>query len=97
MHAAAALGLPQLEQGAGFDLADALPGEVQVFADLGEGLSGVVLQAEAQADDLGLAAAELFEQSFEVVVELCLGRGPPGCPGRPSAAPASGSCESPLR
>ena len=46
---------------------------MQVFADLGEGAGGVVLQAEALADHGGLPLAELLKQRLQIIVELLAG------------------------
>src|SRR5207253_1673 len=52
----------ELRHGPGFDLADALPGEVEVFADLFEGAGLAAVEAEAEAEDLPLTLVERPEQ-----------------------------------
>ena len=62
--------LAQLEQGAGLDLADPFAGDAHLLADFREGAGRVVFEAEAQADDAGLAAAELFQQGHQIGAQL---------------------------
>ena len=56
-----AAGVAQFAQGLGFDLADTLAGDVELFADLFEGVVGVHADAETHAQDLGLAGGQAFE------------------------------------
>jgi hypothetical protein len=56
--AGVAAGVAQLGHGAGFDLADALAGEVEVLTDLFEGAGLAAVEAEAEAQDLALALVE---------------------------------------
>jgi hypothetical protein len=51
----------QLAQGLGFDLADALAGDVELLADFFERVIGVHVDAEAHAQYLGLAGREAGE------------------------------------
>ena len=53
--------MPQLPQGLGLDLADAFAGDVELLADLFQGVVGVHVDAEAHAQDLGLAGGEAGE------------------------------------
>src|SRR5690348_6941925 len=57
----AARGMPQLAQGLGFDLADALAGDVELLADLFQRVVGVHVNAEAHAQHLGFARREACE------------------------------------
>src|SRR5579859_7809324 len=58
--ARAAIGrrVAQLGHGPGFDLADALPSQAEVFADLVEGAGLTPVETEAQSQDLPLALVE---------------------------------------
>src|SRR5690554_994219 len=53
-----AAGVAQLAQRLGLDLADPLAGDVELLADLLEGVVGVHVDAEAHAQHLGLARSE---------------------------------------
>ena len=50
--------MAELAQGFGLDLADPLPGHVELLAHLLQGVGSAVLQAEAQAQDLALPGAQ---------------------------------------
>src|SRR5438309_8750239 len=52
----------ELGHGPGFDLADALPGQVEVLADLFEGAGLASVEAETEAQDLALALVERAEE-----------------------------------
>src|SRR6185312_5334612 len=52
LEALAARGMPQLAQGLGLDLADALARDLEVLAHLLEGVVGLLADAEAHAQDL---------------------------------------------
>src|SRR3546814_14701077 len=52
----------ELRHGTGFDLADALAGEVEVLPDLFEGAGLATVEAEAQLQDLALAVVEGGEE-----------------------------------
>ena len=54
--------MTQLAQRLGLDLADALAGDGEGAAHLLEGVLGVVAEAEAHADDAGLALGELVQE-----------------------------------
>src|SRR5205823_4802344 len=58
---------PQLVLRARFDLPDAFAREVQTIADLLERARLVVLEPEAEADDLALLAVEIRERCCELV------------------------------
>ena len=57
----------QLAHRPGLDLADALPGEVEVLADLLEGPRLAAVEAEAQLQDLPLALVERGQQAGDLV------------------------------
>jgi hypothetical protein len=52
------VGVAELAEGAGFDLADALAGEAEALADLFEGVDVTVSEAEAHLENEALAAVE---------------------------------------
>src|SRR4051794_27827101 len=58
LEALGAGGVAQLAQGLGFDLADALAGDLEVLADLLERVIRLLADAEAHAQDLLLARRE---------------------------------------
>ena len=55
---ARARGVAELAQGLGFDLADALAGDLEALPDLFQRVFGAVFQAEAHLDDALLARGE---------------------------------------
>src|SRR5207245_11179447 len=68
-------GVPQLRQGLGLDLADALAGDAELLADLLEGASLAVVEPETHAHDLLLAIGELVESLGDRLVEEGTGGG----------------------
>ena len=65
--AGVARGVPQLRHGTGFDLANALAGEVEVLADLFERARLATVETEAQLEDLAFALVERGEQAGDLV------------------------------
>src|SRR3546814_19173854 len=57
----------ELRHGTGFDLADALAGEVEVLPDLFEGAGLATVEAEAQLKDLALAVVEGGEEPVDLL------------------------------
>src|SRR5581483_12191075 len=72
--AGVAAGVAQLGHGAGFDLADALAGEIEVLTDLFEGAGLAAVEAEAEAQDLALALVKRTEQPADLVGQQRRGR-----------------------
>ena len=62
--------MPQLAQGFGFDLADALSGYLEALADLFQRVLGAVFQAEAHLDDPLLARRERAQNLRGVLLEV---------------------------
>src|SRR5262249_52670904 len=65
-----ARGVPQLPQGLGLDLADALAGHVEGPADLLEGVLGAVSDAEAHFQDLLLAGSQRLQHAPRLILEV---------------------------
>ena len=59
----------QLRHGAGLDLADALPGQVEVLADLFERAGLAAVEAEPELQDLALTVVEGGEQPVDLIGE----------------------------
>src|SRR5580698_661702 len=78
LELAAAAGVTELAEGLGFDLADALAGDLEGLADLFEGVFAAVLEAEAHLDDTLLAGSERAQDLRGVLLEVdrddCVGR-----------------------
>ena len=66
----------QLAHRPGLDLADALPGEVEVLADLFERARLAAVETEAQREDLALTLVERGEQLLDLVGQQRGGRRP---------------------
>src|SRR5688500_12214675 len=66
-------GVAELGHGPGLDLADALPGEVELVAHLLQRAGLAPVEAEAQAQDLALALAQGGQQAGQLVGQQCLG------------------------
>ena len=60
----AAGGVTQLAQGLGFDLADALAGNIELFAHFFQRVVGVHVDAETHTQHFGFARGEAFEHIF---------------------------------
>src|SRR6185369_3725372 len=65
--AGVARGVTQLRHGPGFDLADPLPGQVEVLPHLFEGAGLAPVQAETQLEDLPLTLVERREQAGDLL------------------------------
>jgi hypothetical protein len=80
----AAARVAQLAERLGLDLADALAGDLEVLADLFEGVVALLADAEAHAQDLLLARRERLEHAAglvgEVHVDDRVGARPRSCP-----------------
>ena len=61
--------MAKLAQRLGLDLADALPGDVELLAHLLEGAGTPVLEAEAQLEHATLAPGERVEHRFHLLLE----------------------------
>ena len=59
-----------LAEGFGFDLADALAADAELFADLAEGALVAAVQAEAQPQHLPLARVQLVERRLEPLRQI---------------------------
>ena len=70
LQLAAAAGVAQLAQGLGFDLADALAGDLEALADLFEGVLGAVFEAEAHLDDALFARGQGAQHLRGVLLEV---------------------------
>ena len=70
LELAAALRVAQLAQGLGFDLADALAGDLEALADFFEGVLGAVFEAEAHLDDALFARRERAQNLRGVLLEV---------------------------
>src|SRR5690606_6475424 len=71
----AAVGVAELGQGLGLDLADALPGHPELLADLLEGAGLAVVEPEPQAHHRLLPLVELVEGVDDGPVEHAAGGG----------------------
>ncbi len=69
----AADGVLKLADGFGFDLADALAGDLEDAADFFEGVGVAVADAVAELDDLALAVGQRLEHLLDFVLEHLLG------------------------
>ena len=63
-------GVTQLAQGLGFDLADALAGDLEGLADLFERVLGAVFEAEAHLDDALFARSQGAEDLRGVLLQV---------------------------
>src|ERR1035438_2364649 len=70
LQLAAAAGMPQLAQRLGFDLADAVSGDLEALADFFQRVLGAVFQAEAHLDDPLLARRERAQNLRGVLLEV---------------------------
>ena len=59
--------MAELRHRSSLDLADALPGEVEVLADLFEGAGLATVEAEAELEDLALAVVERGEEPVDLL------------------------------
>ena len=75
--------MAQLAQGLGFDLADALAGDLEGLADFLEGVLGAVLEAEAHLDDALFARRQGAENLRGVLLEVDADDRVAGGDGRP--------------
>ena len=66
----AAHGMPELAQGLGLDLANALTRDVKELADLFQSMVGLLTQAEALAQHLLLARGEVGKHLADLLAEL---------------------------
>ncbi len=62
--------MAELAQGLGFDLADALAGDLEALADLFQRVLGAVFEAEAHLDDALLARGEGAQNLRGVLLEV---------------------------
>src|SRR4030067_15102 len=67
---AAAARVLELAQGLGLDLADALAGDLELLADLLEGVLVAVAQAEAHLEDPALAVRQRFQGLLDLLLEV---------------------------
>ena len=70
LQLAAAAGVTQLAEGLGFDLADALAGDLEGLADLFERVLGAVFEAEAHLDDALFARRQGAEDLRGVLLQV---------------------------
>ena len=64
------LGVTELAQGLGFDLADALAGDLEALADFFQGVLGAVFEAEAHLDDALFARGQSAQDLRGVLLEV---------------------------
>src|ERR1017187_2875062 len=62
--------MTQLAEGLGFDLADALAGDLEALADFFQGVLGTVFEAEAHLDDALLTRGERAQNLRGVLLEV---------------------------
>src|SRR5260221_7455034 len=75
LQLARAARVPQLAEGLGLDLPDALAGDREALADLLQGVLAAVAEPEAHLDDLLLAGGEGLEERFRLLLEVDVDHG----------------------
>ena len=68
-----AVGVAQLAQSLGFNLTDALTGDIKDLTDFFEGLHPAVVEAVTQTQHVTLTGAQGGENTFKVITQQVLG------------------------